>query len=261
MILFIEIIFLVAILESALAIFVSFVGRFGNEGQALADLLIKAPALDIMLGLFSWIPWILFGLAYGWRGLIGTIIGQVISLLVWTSIHEYFHRQAVAGPRIVKVLNRTVGRWQNHAALWVSAIAFPGFLFIRLMEVTVYPALCALLGFPKYNQAEWVTISRQKFNGLVGHDLIWCLYCDWMTGVYSLGAEMLRNVESFWCPIRFYDGKKCDNCKMDFPDIDNGWVPADGTMQQVEDKLEQMYPAGREKPWFGHPVRLTVKGK
>ena len=41
-----------------------------------------------------------------------------------------------------------------------------------------------------------------------------------LTGVYSLGAEMLRNVESFWCPIRFYDGKKCDNCKLDFPDIE-----------------------------------------
>ena len=37
---------------------------------------------------------------------------------------------------------------------------------------------------------------------VIGHALIWCLYCDWMTGVWSLGTEMLRNVESFWYPIR-----------------------------------------------------------
>jgi hypothetical protein len=133
-------------------------------------------------------------------------------------------------------------------------------LFIRLMEVAMYPALIHLLDFPPYDQAQWVNVSRQKFSGLVGHDLIWCLYCDWMTGVYSLGAEMLRNVESFWCPIRFYDGKKCENCKLDFPDVNGGWVPADGDMQQVDQKMQAMYGDG-QRAWFGHPVRLTVKGR
>jgi hypothetical protein len=261
MILFICIIVSVAILEGALALSVSFVARLGPGGKAISDLLIKAPLLDVMLGLFSWIPWVVFAAAFGWRGFFGAVIGQIISLYIWITGHEYVYREAVAGPRIVKALNRVIGRWRNHAALWVTAVAFPGFLFIRLMEVALYPVLVALLGFPKYKQAEWVNISRQKFTGLVGHDLIWCLYCDWMTGVYSLGAEMLRNVESFWCPIRFYDGKKCDNCKLDFPDIANGWVPAEGTMQQVEQKLDEMYAGPGEKAWFGHPVRLTVKGK
>ena len=104
------------------------------------------------------------------------------------------------------------------------------------------------------------TTSRESFDGLVGHDLIWCLYCDWMTGVYSLGAEMLRNVESFWCPIRFYEGKKCENCNVDFPDINGGWVKADGNMQDVENVMEEKYGSG-ERAWFGHPVRLTVKGE
>ena len=261
MILFFAIVIAVAILESALALAVSFIGRFGDGGKAISDLLIKAPMLDVMLGMFSWIPWFVFGWSFGWRGVIGSMIGQVIALFVWIAGHEYAYQEAVAGPRIVKVLNRTVGRWQNHAALWVTAVAFPGFLFIRLMEVAMYPMLVLLLKFPKYNQAEWVNISRQKFTVLVGHDLIWCLYCDWMTGVYSLGAEMLRNVESFWCPIRFYDGKKCDNCNMDFPDINGGWVPADGNMRQVAEKLEEMYSGPGEKAWFGHPVRLTIKGQ
>jgi hypothetical protein len=103
----------------------------------------------------------------------------------------------------------------------------------RLGQYLVYPPLTWLVRLPKYNTAEWVNVSRHKFEGLVGHDLIWCLYCDWMTGVWSLGTEMLRNVESFWCPIRFRSDKKCENCTLDFPDLDNGWAPADGTMADV----------------------------
>src|SRR5437870_4492141 len=126
---------------------------------------------------------------------------------------------------------------------WVSLIALPGFWVIRAMEILAYWPLVALLRFPKYDQSEWINVSRQKFSGLVGHDLVWCLYCDWMTGVYSLGAEMLRNVESFWCPIRFASGKKCDNCKLDFPDIEGGWVAPEGTMRDVVAALEKMYSA------------------
>ena len=259
--LFFDIVITVAIFQTALAYAATFNDRLGDTGRRWAEACIKAPFIDLALGLFTWIPWFVLGLACGWRGVIGSIIGQVIGLYIWIIGHEYVCREAAAGPRIVKVLNRVVGRWQNHLALWVTAVAFPGFLFIRLMEVALWPALVALLGFPKYDQAKWVNISRQKFSGLIGHDLIWCLYCDWMTGVYSLGAEMLRNVESFWCPIRFYDGKKCDNCKLDFPDIDGGWVPADGNMQQVTETLEGMYGSTGTRAWFGHPVRMTVNGK
>jgi hypothetical protein len=166
----------------------------------------------------------------------------------------------VRGPRIVKFINREVGRWRNHAALWVTSVALPGFLFIRFLEVACYPMLVWLLAFPKYQQADWVNVSRQKFQGLVGHDLIWCLYCDWMTGVYALGAEMLRNVESFWCPIRFRDGRKCDNCKLDFPDVASGWVPATAAMADVERTLETQYGSGNHA-WFGHPTRITINGE
>jgi hypothetical protein len=76
---------------------------------------------------------------------------------------------------------------------------------------------------------------------------VWCLYCDWMTGVYSLGAEMLRSVESFWCPIKFYDGKKCENCRIDFPDIDAWANPEKDTMDDVADLLLQQYPIGSEE--------------
>jgi hypothetical protein len=105
-----------------------------------------------------------------------------------------------------------------------------------------------------------VNVSRQKFRGLVGHDLIWCLYCDWMTGVWSLGTEMLRNVESFWCPIRFASGKKCDNCKLDFPDVAGGWVPADSSVVEAAALVTEKFSGG-QKGWFGHPVRLTIERK
>ncbi|MFI4870438.1 MAG: hypothetical protein ACIARQ_01375, partial [Phycisphaerales bacterium JB061] len=75
-------------------------------------------------------------------------------------------------------------------------------------------------------------------------------------------TEMLRNVESFWCPIRFDSTKKCANCAIDFPDLDNGWAPADGTMADVDKALSAHYPAPNgDNSWFGHPARLTVEGE
>jgi hypothetical protein len=232
--------------------------RFAPRG--LSDRLIRAPLLDLVVAGFTWIPWIAGITFAGWIGFAGTLLGQFAGLWAWCFIHELAHPEARRGPRIVKFINRTVGRLNNHLALWVTLIALPGFWFIRILQWLAYPPLVWLLGFPRYRHGDWINVSRQKFAGLVGHDLVWCLYCDWMTGVYSLGGEMLRNVESFWCPIRFYDGKKCENCRIDFPDIDGGWVPADATMHDVERVMEQHYGTGRRE-WFGHPARLTVNGR
>jgi len=240
-----------------------------GAGTALSAWLCRAPGLDLVVSLFTWIPPTALGIVFGWRGVVGAIIGQVLGMLVWMFAHEFAHRKTVQGPRIVTFLNRTVGRFNNHIALWVTAAALPIFILIRTAELTIQPMLTLLVGLPRYRHADWVNVSRQKFHGLVGHDLIWCLYCDWMTGVYALGAEILRNVESFWCPIRFASGKKCDNCKLDFPDINGGWVAPDGTMGDVVETLEEMYgaavtahlPRDQRHPWFGHPVRRVVKAK
>ncbi|HVH66414.1 MAG TPA: hypothetical protein VM716_00955 [Gemmatimonadales bacterium] len=241
--------------------------RLGAAGTATAAWLCRTPGLDLVVSSFTWIPPTVLGIVFGWRGVVGSIIGQVLGMLVWMFGHELANRIYVKGPRIVTFLNRTVGRVNNHVALWATALALPVFLFIRVAELCIYPTLTPLVGLPRYRQADWINVSRQKFAGLVGHDLIWCLYCDWMTGVYALGAEMLRNVESFWCPIRFASGKKCDNCKLDFPDIDGGWVEPEGTMGEVVATLEKMYgarvtarlPRDQRNPWFGHPVRMTVE--
>jgi hypothetical protein len=138
----------------------------------------------------------------------------------------------------------------------------PLFTLIRIGEYFIYPPLTWLIRLPKYDDAQWVNVSRQKFNGLVGWDLIWCLYCDWMTGIWSLGSEMLRNVESFWCPIRFSSTNKCDNCSIDFPDVNTHWAKADGTMADVTAILDKQYPGPNgDNQWYSHPARLTINGK
>ncbi len=243
--------------------------RLGGFGRSLAASLCKAPGLDLVVSLLTWIPPTTLGIVFGWRGLLASLAGQVLGMMCWMFVHELANREHLRGPRIVTFLNRTVGRLNNHVALWVTVVSLPVFILIRLAQVTTYPLLVVIVGLPRYNAADWVNVSRQKFNGLIGHDLIWCLYCDWMTGVYSLGAEMLRNVESFWCPIKFASGKKCDNCKLDFPDVARGWVPADATMTDVVATMEQMYgpeakaklPPNAGNAWFNHPVRLTVNGE
>jgi len=232
----------------------------GRISRRLSDVLTRAPGLDVAVAGLTWVPWVVAGVVRGWAGVLGAVAGQVVAYFLWVIVHEFAHRQAVRGPRIVKVLNHIAGRWRNHAALWATMIGLPAFWHFRFVELFCYPMLVRLLNFPRYHHADWINVSRQKFDGLVGHDLFWCLYCDWMTGVTSLGIEMLRNVESFWCPIRFSSGKKCANCKIDYPDIDGGWVPAHATMTDVTDTLDRMYSDGR-RSWFGHPARLTIRGQ
>lgn len=235
--------------------------RMGAAGRLLAGCCQRAPGLDLLVTIFTVVPWVLGASLAGWRGFLVGVAGQVVAMNGWMFLHECAHPKAVKGPRIVKVLNSRVGRLRNYAAVWITALAVPLFWLVRLAEWVVYPPLVVLVRFPRYRTGDWVNVSRQKFDGLVGWDLIWCLYCDWMTGVWSLGTEMLRNVESFWCPIRFHSHKKCDNCRIDFPDIEGGWVKADGCMADVAKVLEEKYPRetkGRYA-WFGHPARLSEK--
>ncbi len=236
--------------------------RLGRPGRALSAALCRAPLLDVPITYFTVAPLFAGPIYAGWAGLGGAVAGQVASVLLWGWAHELRHFKTVRrGPRIVTTVNRMVGRVRNHGAAWLTATVTPMFWVVRMAEIFVYTPITWLVGLPKYRQGEWVNVSRQKFAGLVGHDRIWCLYCDWMTGVWSLGTEMLRNVESFWCPIRFSNGKKCDHCKIDFPDVVNGWVPADGTMTEVTALLEDKYAGRPVKSWFGHPARLTVDGR
>jgi hypothetical protein len=235
--------------------------RLGPAGRAVSERCIRAPGLDLVVTYFTIAPLVVAPVIDGWWGLLAALIGQAAAVIVWCQLHELAHPAARRGPRIVKELNQVVGMFRNHAALWVTTIAAPGFWFVRVMEIILWPCFFVLVGFPWYRQGEWVNCSRQKFQGLVGHDLIWCLYCDWMTGIWSLGSEMLRNVESFWCPIRFPAPKKNEHCAQDFPDLDDGWVDADGEMAEVAETLRDKYERGAgPHTWYGHPSRRRVEG-
>ena len=233
--------------------------RLGAPGKALAAWLCRAPGLDLVITYFTAAPLIVGPIIAGWWGLAAGLAAQVLAVLIWTPLHELAHREAMKGPRIVHVINRKVGRIRNHTAVWITAGAVPLFWLVRVAQYLLWPPIRLLVRFPRYEPGDWVNVSRQKFSGLVGHDLIWCLYCDWMTGIWSLGSEMLRNVESFWCPIRFRSDKKCTNCAVDFPDIDRGWVAADQGMAEVAEVLDAKMD-GKFNAWFGHPARLTVEG-
>lgn len=244
--------------------------RLGGAGSALAAALCRAPGLDLVITYFTAAPMIAgpivgaqlhegSALAGALLGLAAAVAGQILAVMLWTVAHEFANRKHLKGPRIVHTLNRKVGRVRNHTAVWWTAWAVPVFWVIRVAEYFVYPPLIWLVRLPRYRHDEWVNVSRQKFRGLVGHDLIWCLYCDWMTGVWSLGGEMLRNVETFWCPIRFDSAKKCDNCRHDYPDVENRWVPSDSDMAEVTRRLDEHYPGPNgDNSWWGHPARLTV---
>jgi len=237
--------------------------RCGAPGCAVSAMLQRAPGLDGVITVLTILPPVVGAVALGWGGLAAGVVGQLVAMIAWMRLHELANRDAVRGPRIKKVLNRNVGAVRNTLGVWCTLPAVPLFWIVRVAEWMLYPPLVWIVRFPRYDQGEWVNVSRQKFSGLVGADLIWCLYCDWMTGVWSLGTEMLRNVESFWCPIRFDSAKKCDNCRIDFPDLDGGWVDARGTMADVVAVLDAKYPPDAATPnaWYGHPARLTVEGR
>ena len=237
--------------------FLHLLPRLGGIGRRGSQALCRAPGLDAVVTYFTVAPLLIGPLFCGFPGLLGGIAGQVIGVLIWTWLHELSHLDAVVGPRIVKVVNN-LNSQRTTSPLGSPPSSPPCSGSSAWSRFSSIPPI-SKLPIPAY-KAEWINVSRHKFSGLVGHDLIWCLYCDWMTGVYSLGAEMLRNVESFWCPIRFADGKKCANCTTDFPDVDHGWVDAAGTMAQVVEVMDKMHRHGVHA-WFGHPVRLTINGK
>lgn len=237
-----------------LVLLLGFLAKLGPPGKKLRQASTRAPMLDVIFSLISWIPWVFCGLFFGWVGVAGAIIAQLCVIQIWIFGHEAVHPKARRGPRIVRYLDHRVGWLNNRAALWVTVGAFPIFWFVRFAQILLYPFLVRLVNFPRYDHGDWVNLTRHRFRGLVGHDLLWCLYCDWMTGVYCFGAEMLRNVETFWCPIQFDDKIKRENCKQDFPDVEGVWVPPGSTMEDVDAVMHRLYDEGNMS-WGGHPSR------
>src|SRR6266702_6299936 len=107
--------------------------RLGAAGTRVGAWLCRAPGLDLVVSLVTWIPPTVLGIVLGWHGVVGAIIGQVLGMLVWMFAHELANRKRDR-PRIVTFLNRTVGRLNNHIALCVTALAVPVFIILRVSE-------------------------------------------------------------------------------------------------------------------------------
>src|SRR2546422_6803618 len=99
--------------------------RLGAAGTRISAWLCRAPGLDLVVSLFTWVPPTVLGILYGWRGVAGAIIGQGLGMLGWMFAPELAQRQYVDGPRIGTFLKPTRGPVNKHVRLSVTPVAPP----------------------------------------------------------------------------------------------------------------------------------------
>jgi hypothetical protein len=225
---------------------------FSRIAFAISENVARAPLLDLFISLFTWMPWAAGAWLAGWPGIPAALCAQFLALHAFCLTDRALRGKK--GPTLTKAQNRLLGPIRNQIALLATTPAVITFVMVRVIEILVYPPVALLAKLPTYRHGEWVNLSRHKYDGLVGYDLLWCWYCDWMTGLWALGSEMLRNIESFWCPIRFRDEAKNRNALIDFPDVAE-WAPADGTMEDAVKAFEEHYDGTGKNSWWGHPDR------
>ena len=219
---------------------------------AISEKITEAPLLDAFVSLYTWVPWAVGATWDGWRGFFAAIVAQLLFLHFFCLVHRAIRGKK--GRTLTDAQAHVLGPIRNQVCLLLQTPAVLAFVAIRATELVLYPIVAAVGKLPTYKQNEWVNLSRHKYDGLVGYDLLWCWYCDWMTGLWSLGSEMLRNIESFWCPIRFRSDAKNRNASIDFPDVQE-WAPADGSLEDAVRLIEKHYDGKRKNSWWGHPDR------
>lgn len=225
---------------------------FTRLAYSINDRIAHAPVLDFFISLYTWIPWAVGAWLAGWTGVAAAVVAQILFLHAFCLVHRALRGKK--GRTLTDAQGRILGPVRNQLCLLVQTPAIVAFVAIRATELFLYPLIAALGRLPMYKQGEWVNLSRHKYDGLIGYDLVWCWYCDWMTGLWCLGTEMLRNIESFWCPIQFREEKKNEHASIDFPDLKK-WAPADGTMEDAVKLIEEHYDGKRPNSWWGHSDR------
>lgn len=221
---------------------------------AVAPRITHAPWLDVLVSIFTWVPWVAGAWLGGWCGVLSALVAQFVFLHAFCAFDGWLRGGRGRGRTLAGAHAKMLGWWRNEAALLLTTPAVLVFFLVRAAEIVFYPPMAWMAKMPRYRASEWINLSRHKFDGLAGHDLVWCWYCDWMTGVWALGSEMLRNVESFWCPIRFCEDCKNRNVCTDFPDVEK-WVPATGTVEDAVRVFGEQYDGKQPNSWWGHPDR------
>lgn len=224
-----------------------------------AEVFRVVPCLDLWIAAYVYAPPIVTAVVYSWTEVLICIAVQTLFLALYSAMHSlsYRIRKGQKGGRLLSSLSKGLSRPRVILGFYITLLAIPVFVVLRVGQLTVYPLLQWSVDYPSYKHSDWIQLSRHKFEGLIGLDLLWCLYCEWAAGVYALGGEMVRNNESFWCPIRFYSQKHCENCEMTFPDLKE-WVEPTGSIEQVQELLEKKYPKNqRPKSWYAHSSRTN----
>lgn len=189
------------------------------------NFLARPPAIDWIVILYTAAPWIA-GWTAGARihghwiggipGLATVVASQILSLELFDFLHlRLAARRGIKSLEINSTIERRFGKWNNRICLWLTIPSIPFFLMNRF-GFRGYFIFEKLLGFSHFEDSDYITVSRQKIKNLVGADLVWCLYCDWMTGGWTLTTEILNEVESYWCPLQFADQGKCEKCAQFF---------------------------------------------
>ena len=145
--------------------------RMGQVGEHLSEAACRAPLLDVIICYFAILPLVVGPLVADWSGLIIAIVAQFTALLIWQTIHEAAHRDAVRGPRIIKALSKKVGPVRYLTAAYMTALATPVFWVARAAQIIVYPSLVRLVNLPAYNTAEWVMFRGKNSADLWGMTL------------------------------------------------------------------------------------------
>src|SRR5437763_17188262 len=93
------------------------VPRLGAAGTRISAWLCRAPGLDLIVSLFTWVPPTVLVILFGWRGVAGAILGKVLGELVWMFAHELANSPDRTGARMLPLLNPHSGRCTNHGPL------------------------------------------------------------------------------------------------------------------------------------------------
>ena len=204
--------------------------------EAMRKPFMKGIGVDALWSAFLIVPFIL-GALMGLPWYL-TFVLMVSYLAVWSQVD----RRLRGKPGDFSIAAYWIERdgWGRYLLGWWCTAAIPLFFLVRLTELLVYPVLVVAWGLPPLRASDYIMLSRHKWEGLVGADLVYCLYCEWMTGVWSLGSAQLQNIESMWCPLRFRSEVQCEKCKAFFPDV-NAWARPEDGMPGVEKFYRENY--------------------
>src|SRR5256712_13135051 len=78
--------------------------RLGAAGTGIGAWLCRAPGLDLVVSLFTLIPPTVQGILLVWRGLMGSIVRQVLRMMGRMLPHELANGQHAHRPRVVSLL-------------------------------------------------------------------------------------------------------------------------------------------------------------